>query len=63
MASQVPLAKVIAAVTWQGVQMDIDEVECVLATLIFDGLVKGYLSHQMSCLVLSAKDPFPKKEN
>ncbi len=61
----VPLNKVIAAVQWQGVSIDMDEVECIVANLIFDGNIKGYLSHQVSCLVLSARDPFPsiKKED
>ena len=26
--------------------MDADEIECVLANLIYKGYVKGYLSHQ-----------------
>ena len=36
-----------------------DEVECILANLIFKGLIKGYISHQKQTLVLSKKDPFP----
>lgn len=39
--------------------VDMDEVECIVANLIFSGKVKGYISHQKSMLVLSKQDPFP----
>jgi hypothetical protein len=62
-ASIVRLQKVITGVVWQGVQIDMDEVECIVANLIFDGHIKGYISHQKNVLVLSEKGPFPRKEN
>jgi hypothetical protein len=61
--SMIPLSKVIVAVQWLGETIDMDEVECIVANLVFDGHIKGYISHQKSCLVLREKDPFPKKEN
>ena len=42
-----------------GIDMDVDEIECVLANLIFKGYLKGYLSHQHSKLVVSKAGPFP----
>ncbi|CAN3372632.1 hypothetical protein DIURU_004874 [Diutina rugosa] len=39
----------------------IDDLECVLASLIGDGKVKGYLSHVNRCIVLSKTDPFPSQ--
>ena len=42
-----------------GVSMEKDEVECVLANLIFKGYIKGYLSHQHGKLVVSKGNPFP----
>lgn len=42
-----------------GVTADEDEVECILANLIYNGLIKGYLSHKVRFLVLSTKQPFP----
>ena len=42
-----------------GVRMDTDEVECVLANLIFKGYIKGYLSHQHGKLVVSKGNAFP----
>ncbi len=37
----------------------LDEVECILSNLIFQGKIKGYMSHQKSFLILSKTDPFP----
>ena len=42
-----------------GVEMDIDEIECVLANLIYSGYVKGYISHQHGKLVVSKGVAFP----
>ena len=47
------------ALAGQGVDMDMDEVECLVANLIFRGYVKGYLSHRHHVAVLSKNDAFP----
>nr|BAA92118.1 unnamed protein product [Homo sapiens] len=39
--------------------VDIDEVQCILANLIYMGHVKGYISHQHQKLVVSKQNPFP----
>ncbi|PAV89038.1 hypothetical protein WR25_14974 isoform B [Diploscapter pachys] len=39
--------------------IDCDELECIIANLIYDGRIKGYLSHQHKKLVLSKKEAFP----
>ena len=39
--------------------IDLDEVECILANLIYRGYIRGYLSHAKRVLVLSKRDPFP----
>ena len=44
---------------WLGMPIDLDEIECILANLIFIGVVRGYLSHSKRILVLSKRDPFP----
>ncbi|CEP24733.1 unnamed protein product [Cyberlindnera jadinii] len=38
-----------------------DETECLMANLIYEGHIKGYLSHSNGVCVLSKKDPFPKQ--
>jgi hypothetical protein len=55
----VPLALLQAALAAQGVEKDADEVECVLANLIFSRYVKGYIAHRARVAVLSKADPFP----
>ena len=40
------------ALAWQRLQLEGDEVECIVANLIAQGYVKGYISHKMQvCLV------------
>ena len=40
--------------------VDEEEIECLVCNLIYDGLVKGYVSHERKMLVLSREEPFPK---
>lgn len=40
-------------------ELDLDELQCLLANLIASSLVKGYISHERRILVLS-KDAFPE---
>ncbi|KAJ0404185.1 hypothetical protein P43SY_002028 [Pythium insidiosum] len=39
--------------------MAMDEIECILTNLIFQGYLKGYMSHQKKVLVVSKTQPFP----
>lgn len=39
--------------------VDTDEVQCIIANLIFDGYLKGYISHQHQKLIVSKQNPFP----
>jgi hypothetical protein len=56
---QVPLTQIMKVLQWLESPMDLDEIECILANLIYRGYVRGYLSHSKRVLVLSKKDPFP----
>ena len=40
--------------------IDMDEIECMIANLIYVGNIKGYISHERKILVLSREEPFPK---
>ncbi|KAF9939442.1 COP9 signalosome (CSN) subunit [Mortierella alpina] len=51
------------ALAFVGVVIDDDEVECMLANMIYKGYIRGYLSHEKKVLVLSAKDPFPSLDS
>jgi len=53
-----PLDVLLAALRVNGIEMDTDELECILANLIYQGVMKGYIAHKR-CVVLSKQDPFP----
>ena len=48
-----------AALTWLGEDIDLDEVECIIANLIYEGKIKGYISHERRTLIISKTEPFP----
>lgn len=56
---KVALDKFQKALALCGTEMQRDEIECILANLIFNNYIKGYISHKVGYLVLSKKDPFP----
>lgn len=55
--TRVPIQLFQAALAWQGEDMELDEVECILANLIYRGLIKGYLSHAHRKIVLMKGSP------
>jgi hypothetical protein len=57
--NMIPLAVVAKALSLLDIRMDIDEIECILANLIYRGYVRGYIAHTKRILVLSKRDPFP----
>lgn len=59
-AHQVKLDVIVKALRWLEMDMDVDEVECIMAILIYKNLVKGYFAHKNKVVVLSKQDPFPK---
>ncbi|KAK3210512.1 hypothetical protein Dsin_015218 [Dipteronia sinensis] len=59
-AHQMKLEVIVKALKWLEMDMDVDEVECIVAILIYKNLVKGYFAHKSKVVVLSKQDPFPK---
>lgn len=57
--SKIKLAHVTKALNDTGMNMSQSEVECILANLIFNNYVKGYIAHKLGYLVLSKKEAFP----
>lgn len=55
----IPLDQVITAFQWLDIPIDHDEVECILANLIYRGIIRGYLAHTKRMLVLSKTNAFP----
>lgn len=57
---QVPLDSFLTALKFMQVEdVDIDEVACIVANLIYQGKIKGYISHQHQKLVISKQNAFP----
>ncbi|MFS7965384.1 putative winged helix-like DNA-binding domain superfamily [Helianthus anomalus] len=59
-AHQIKLEMIVKALKWLQMEMDLDEVECIMSILIYKNLVKGYFAHKSKVAVLSKQDPFPK---
>lgn len=57
---QLPLASFLVSLQMMQLQdVDLDEVQCILANLIYMGHIKGYISQQHQKLVVSKQNPFP----
>uniref|UniRef100_A0A3Q1GP05 PCI domain-containing protein 2 n=1 Tax=Acanthochromis polyacanthus TaxID=80966 RepID=A0A3Q1GP05_9TELE len=57
---QLPLDAFLVSLKMMQVEdVDIDEVQCILANLIYMGHIKGYISQQHQKLVVSKQNPFP----
>ncbi|KAK6072868.1 PCI domain-containing protein [Seiridium cupressi] len=58
--TRVPVAEFAAAMKLNGGQaIDTDEVECLLANMIYKNLMKGYIAHERGIVVLSKNGAFP----
>lgn len=58
---QIPIDNLVSALQFYEVEdIDMRETECLVANLIYEGKIKGYISHQHKKLVISKQNPFPK---
>lgn len=58
---QIDVSRFQIALNWMGLDdVDADETECILANMINDGYIKGYLSEQHKKIVVSKVNAFPK---
>eukprot|EP00727_Mastigamoeba_balamuthi_P014245 m51a1_g9443 putative pci domain-containing protein 2-like (430) ;mRNA; r:455549-457040 len=57
--AKIPLELVRGCLEASGVQTDLPELECILARLVGEKRIKGYIAHSLSYLVVSNSDPFP----
>ena len=56
---QLHLKHVKKSLEFLGSDLDYDEIDCILANLVFSKKVRGYISHKKRILVLSKKNAFP----
>ncbi|KAL5876849.1 COP9 signalosome (CSN) subunit [Pyricularia oryzae] len=58
--TRIPVAEFAAAISMNSQQsLDLDEVECLLANMIYKGLMKGYIHRERGIVVLSKAGAFP----
>ncbi|KAI1827122.1 PCI domain-containing protein [Xylaria intraflava] len=58
--TRIPITEFTAAVQMSnGEAVDLDEVECLLANMIYKNLMKGYIAHERGVVVLSKSGAFP----
>ncbi|XP_052782506.1 PCI domain-containing protein 2-like [Mya arenaria] len=58
---QIPVQSFTRALQWMEVdQIDNDETACIIANLICDSKIKGYISYQHQKVVVSKQNPFPQ---
>lgn len=56
---QIPVESLQCALEYLGQDVDLDETQCIVANLIYEGKIKGYISHQHRKVVVSKQNPFP----
>lgn len=58
---QIPMDAFLAALKFMQVEdVDLDELHCIVANLIYEGKIKGYISLQHQKLVVSKQSAFPR---
>lgn len=57
---KIPLEQIVRAVHLCSLDVTHEEIECILANLIHQNYIKGYISHKVGFLVLSKRNAFPK---
>ncbi|RSH92177.1 COP9 signalosome (CSN) subunit [Saitozyma podzolica] len=58
-SSRLPMSTFRTALRLHRVDVDSDEVECMVANMIYRGFIKGYISHEKQMVVLAKTNPFP----
>lgn len=58
-AAQIPLVYFQKALQVAGIDIEMDEIECIAANLIARKYVKGYISHKLKVMVVHKTSPFP----
>lgn len=57
--SRIPISTFRKALELQRVEVDNDEVECMVANMIYRGFIRGYISHERQTVVLAKTNAFP----
>ncbi|XP_063901390.1 PCI domain-containing protein 2-like [Zophobas morio] len=57
--NKIPIEKFQIALRVAKLAIDKDECECIVANLIYQKMLKGYISHSQATVVFSKQEPFP----
>ena len=57
--TRIPLNMFHCAIRVVGIRIEVEEVECFVANMIYKGLIKGYISHEKQMVVLAQNGAFP----
>ncbi|EJD01368.1 uncharacterized protein FOMMEDRAFT_135593 [Fomitiporia mediterranea MF3/22] len=58
--TRIPINMFHCATRVVGEDVEVEEVECYLANMIYKGFIRGYISHEKQTVVLAANGPFPR---
>ncbi|KAK1222227.1 COP9 signalosome (CSN) subunit [Marasmius sp. AFHP31] len=59
-SSRIPIPMFHAALRISGIDVEVEEAECLLANQIYRGFIRGYISHEKQMVVLANTNAFPK---
>jgi len=54
-----PISTFHAALQLSGLDVPVEEAECLVANMIYKGYMRGYISHERQMVVLSGQQAFP----
>ena len=59
-STRIAIADFHAALRLSGMEVPMEEAECLVANMIYKGYMKGYISHEKQTVVLSGVNAFPR---
>lgn len=59
-STRIAIADFHVALRLSGMEVPMEEAECLVANMIYRGYMKGYISHEKQTVVLSGVNAFPR---
>ncbi|KAJ7461973.1 hypothetical protein FB451DRAFT_1267390 [Mycena latifolia] len=58
--TRIPLSMFHCALRISGIDVEIEEAECLVANMVYKGFMRGYISHEKQMVVLASTNAFPR---
>lgn len=58
--TRIPISMFHSSLTISGIDVSQEEAECLVANMIYKGLMRGYISHEKQMVVLASTNAFPR---